>query len=444
MLDLPSRPRQFEAPPPHLVTSPSLGSDYPPQAIYYPPPQRQLHQLLASMAYQPAPIDNPWHPQWDPRYLPCLTRPDPRYYRYVPDLSCYFVVAHHQSADWQPGEGHPSSIRWLRNAAPELVAPDGRLATPVDDVTRGQPTSTAEASAIFGPPPPPRESRRSNAPSRPSPGPPPEAARERADVPETRGRPLSRQGVTVPTGRPEPDRPFRDWSENTWAVPKHAAQTHRSHNPDAYRHPDDKLPREQANQHRSDRFAEPSRAFFSDEQEKPDIWSTQARNLSEAEEKGFGWDTQARKDTRRQRSSDRESYWTPKLTSKPAPYHWGDQQSQSWGRPQPNNQTEDDHSGRPRDFSGSYDSEQQPHTATTATTRKVSGSSGEQEHGSSGFWPETTEISDPDEGHVRRADPDVLRKAHELPLGHVDSPWCWPEKSDTPPPGGAHATREEE
>ncbi|TLD31552.1 hypothetical protein PspLS_01786 [Pyricularia sp. CBS 133598] len=76
--------------------------------------------------------DDPWRPGWDPRGLATLTRPDPRYYRYVPDLSGYFVVAHYQTPDWRPGEGDPGSIRWLREEAPELIV-DGRLRVDRDE-----------------------------------------------------------------------------------------------------------------------------------------------------------------------------------------------------------------------------------------------------------------------------------------------------------------------
>ncbi|KAL8420732.1 hypothetical protein RB594_003509 [Gaeumannomyces avenae] len=387
------------------------------------------------MAYQPAPIDNPWHPQWDPRYLPCLTRPDPRYYRYVPDLSCYFVVAHHQSPDWQPGEGHPSSIRWLRNAAPELVSADGRLATPADDVTRGQPTSTAEASAIFGPPRPPREHRRVNVPTCPPPGPPP--ARSGVDMPETRGRPLSRGGVKQPTDWAEPDRSREYWTENAVEderkATSYADQTHRTVHHNTHENSDEKVATEQAGPHDSDWYGGLSYTLPKNPQAKPPAWG---------------------KDGTRQRSSERGSNWgwTPQLAPSPAyrqqaaqqSQQWG-QQSQFWNQKQSWDQTqswdqkqsyqnEDDNSARPRDLSGSYDSDKQPHTATTAPSRKVSGSSGEQEHGSSGFWPETTEISAPDDAHVHRVKPDALRKSHDLPLGHMDSAWGWPERSDTPPP----------
>ncbi|TLS30459.1 hypothetical protein PpBr36_03839 [Pyricularia pennisetigena] len=77
--------------------------------------------------------DDPWRPGWDPRRLATLTRPDPRYYRYVPDLSGYFVVAHYQTPDWRPGEGDPGSIRWLREEAPELIV-DGRLRVDREEV----------------------------------------------------------------------------------------------------------------------------------------------------------------------------------------------------------------------------------------------------------------------------------------------------------------------
>ncbi|KAL8369616.1 hypothetical protein RB595_000106 [Gaeumannomyces hyphopodioides] len=383
------------------------------------------------MAYQPAPIDNPWHPQWDPRYLPCLTRPDPRYYRYVPDLSCYFVVAHHQSPDWQPGEGHPSSIRWLRNAAPELVAADGRLATPADDVTRGQPASTAEASAIFGPPHPPREHRRANAPPCPPPGPPP--ARSGVDMPETRGRPLSGQGVKAPMDWTEPGGSREHWSENLVEderkVTNYADQTHRTVHQKTLENSDDKVPTEQAGPHDNSWYDGLFRDLPRNAQPKSPAWGRGVTG---------------------QRSSGRESYWTPQPAPNPAPCQRAAQQSQSWDRQpqpwdqQPPYQNEDDRNGRPRDFSGSYDSDKQPHTATTAPSRKVSGSSGEQEHGSSGFWPETTEISAPDDAYVHRVKPDFLRKSHDLPLGHTDSAWGWPERSDSPPlPAAAVRAAEE-
>ncbi|KAI6381752.1 hypothetical protein MCOR25_000986 [Pyricularia grisea] len=78
--------------------------------------------------------DDPWRPGWNPRRLATLTRPDPRYYRYVPDLSGYFVVAHYQTPDWRPGEGDPGSIRWLREEAPDLIV-DGRLRVNREDVS---------------------------------------------------------------------------------------------------------------------------------------------------------------------------------------------------------------------------------------------------------------------------------------------------------------------
>jgi hypothetical protein len=88
------------------------------------------------------------------------------------------------------------------------------------------------------------------------------------------------------------------------------------------------------------------------------------------------------------------------------------------------------------------DSEEQPSTATTATTRKGSdNSSGER---GSWSWPETTDLSAPEDyaPHQLRVDADVLARAQKLPVGHPDSPWGWPENSNSPPSAAESAERQ--